>query len=208
MSPEQRAKVSATKKARYAEACELVDPSGMTPLQARIDRLCTPEPNTGCWLWCGYVAANGYGYIRIEARRPDRPRRSECAHRVSYRAWRGDIPIGLDLDHLCCQTVCVNPAHLEPVTRGENNRRARAREMYASFAVRSSAVNERDLLSIAEAARYVGVSTRTIFSWLQEGRLECVRTASGRARIYAGTLPVSMTRVFDSSTAEGHGAAL
>lgn len=33
------------------------------------------------------------------------------------------IPEGLDLDHLCRQRDCVNPDHMEPVTRSVNNSR-------------------------------------------------------------------------------------
>jgi hypothetical protein len=36
----------------------------------------------------------------------------------------GPVPEGLELDHLCENPPCCNPAHLEPVTHAENNRRA------------------------------------------------------------------------------------
>lgn len=42
------------------------------------------------------------------------------AHRWAYLHFVGKIPAGLDLDHLCRNRWCVNPEHLEPVTRSEN----------------------------------------------------------------------------------------
>lgn len=68
-----------------------------------------PEPNTGCWLWLGAVS-NGYG----------RALGGKLAHRLMYEREVGAVPDGLDLDHLCRVRSCVNPAHLEPVTRREN----------------------------------------------------------------------------------------
>jgi hypothetical protein len=39
-------------------------------------------------------------------------------------AENGPVPVGLELDHLCEVRRCVNPAHLQPVTRTENVRRS------------------------------------------------------------------------------------
>src|SRR5208282_1570897 len=61
---------------------------------------------TGCWIWMGSLH-KGYG-----------------PHRESYELAKGNIPAGLQLDHLCRQKTCVNPAHLEPVTCRENIRRS------------------------------------------------------------------------------------
>jgi hypothetical protein len=67
----------------------------------------------GCWLWQGCKMRNGYGQIGVGGRHM-------AAHRYTYEQKRGPIPAGLDLDHLCRQRACVNPDHLEPVTRREN----------------------------------------------------------------------------------------
>lgn len=73
----------------------------------------------GCWRWTGRKRG-GYGSIRIHW--PE-PKREFYAHRLSYVLFCGDIPPGHELDHLCRNTYCVRPEHLEPVTHWENTRR-------------------------------------------------------------------------------------
>lgn len=70
---------------------------------------------TGCWLWQGTIQPNGYGQIYMGVQH-----RTSRVHRVSYETFVGPIPEGLVLDHLCRNRACANPAHLEPVTIGEN----------------------------------------------------------------------------------------
>lgn len=66
----------------------------------------------GCWPWIGYRNAGGYGRFHWG--------RTQQVHRIAYELLVGPIPDGLDLDHLCRNRGCVNPAHLEPVTNREN----------------------------------------------------------------------------------------
>ena len=77
----------------------------------------SPEPNSGCWLWTGARSKLGYGHVRSNGS-------YHPAHRVVYEHHRGPIPEGMELDHKCRLTCCVNPDHLEPVTHKENMRRA------------------------------------------------------------------------------------
>lgn len=71
------------------------------------------ERTVGCWTWIGSRDVEGYGRMTAG-------RKSPKAHRLVYEALVGPIPPGLHLDHLCRNTSCVNPAHLEPVTPREN----------------------------------------------------------------------------------------
>lgn len=69
-----------------------------------------------CWFWTGAVQTNGYGCWSRDGKRV-------LTHRVAYVELVGPIPEGLQIDHLCRKRLCCNPAHLEPVTAGENIRR-------------------------------------------------------------------------------------
>ncbi|KKM92270.1 hypothetical protein LCGC14_1220230 [marine sediment metagenome] len=80
---------------------------------ARFDSRWIPEPNSGCWLWLGARTKDGYGQIGFDGK-------VRRAHRVAYKLHRGEIPAGLELDHLCRTRSCVNPFHLDPVTHAEN----------------------------------------------------------------------------------------
>lgn len=77
---------------------------------AFVDRAANPP----CWTWTGIITHQGYGRYT--------PYGSDHfpAHRVVYELERGQIPEGLVLDHLCRNTRCVNPSHLEVVTQKEN----------------------------------------------------------------------------------------
>jgi hypothetical protein len=78
---------------------------------AQVDR------TSGCWLWTGPKNNHGYGRVGPNL----------YVHRLAYEQLVGQIPDGLQLDHLCNVRHCVNPAHLEPVTKQENLRRGRER---------------------------------------------------------------------------------
>lgn len=70
----------------------------------------------GCWIWNGSTR-RGYGQFSFEHTI------NTAAHRFAYEQLVGPIPEGLTIDHLCKNRLCVNPTHLEVVTRGENTLR-------------------------------------------------------------------------------------
>ena len=77
-----------------------------------------------CWHWTGAASHDGYGRVYTE-------RGVKYAHRVVWELLVGPIPEGLVIDHLCRNRSCVNPDHLEPVTRKENQRRGQANQNIA-----------------------------------------------------------------------------
>lgn len=82
-----------------------------------------------CWEWTANKI-RGYGQFTAA-------KRKYRAHRFAYELLVGPIPEGLEIDHLCRNRACVNPAHLEPVTRQENLRRAGVSWRYANAARRA-----------------------------------------------------------------------
>jgi hypothetical protein len=73
---------------------------------------------SGCWLWTASLSRQGYGQFYTGTKG-----RFDLAHRVSYVLNVGEIPAGKELDHLCYNPSCINPQHLEAVTRAENIKR-------------------------------------------------------------------------------------
>lgn len=71
---------------------------------------------SGCRVWVGSIKPNGYGKIVYEGR-------NLYTHRAAYELAHGPIPDGMTVDHLCRTRACIDPAHMELVTRGENTRR-------------------------------------------------------------------------------------
>lgn len=69
----------------------------------------------GCWQWVGSIHHSGYGQWF-----------GSSAHRHVYEMHKGQVPAGLELDHLCRNRACVNPGHLEPVTHKVNAHRGRS----------------------------------------------------------------------------------
>ena len=68
----------------------------------------------GCWIWQGHID-RGYGRMR-KSEYPGRP----FAHRVIYETLIKPIQEGFTLHHLCKNTSCVNPFHMQEISREEH----------------------------------------------------------------------------------------
>lgn len=78
------------------------------------------EKTDGCWFWRGTkswgASRQDYGVIGLGRKGEGQ----DYAHRVAYALAKGPIPDGYYIDHLCRNTLCVRPDHLEAVTPREN----------------------------------------------------------------------------------------
>lgn len=77
------------------------------------------DKNGACWLWTGHLNAAGYGHFNSL----DPDFKTRFPHRIAWMLEVGPIPEGTELDHLCRNPGCLNPAHLEPVDHSTNLQR-------------------------------------------------------------------------------------
>lgn len=82
-------------------------------IEGRLLSYISIDPSTECWSWTGHVTNGGYGQVKVAGE-------MRLAHRAAYALWRGPLTPSLTIDHLCRNTRCINPQHLEEVTQREN----------------------------------------------------------------------------------------
>lgn len=126
---------------RRHEAPPFVRPTLLERVMTRVDKagpVPAERPDLGpCWIWTGYVMPFGHGQVNRGTGLG-----TALVHRVVFEHLMGDVPEGLELDHLCRVPACCNPQHLEPVTHAENVRRGRANEVARRLAAqRTRCVN-------------------------------------------------------------------
>nr|DAZ39094.1 MAG TPA: homing endonuclease [Caudoviricetes sp.] len=81
----------------------------------KVDKSCD------CWTWQAGTNSQGYGKMRLRGK-------IVLAHRLAYALAYGECPAGLQTDHICHNTLCVNPAHLHLVTNQQNSENRVARK--------------------------------------------------------------------------------
>lgn len=74
------------------------------------------DEKTSCWNWTATISRSGYG--RIGYKYSNHP--AFEAYRLSYILFREKLDPDLEIDHICRNRKCVNPYHLEQVTKKEN----------------------------------------------------------------------------------------
>ena len=81
---------------------------------------------TPCWIWQGSITSAGYGEFKADGRQGAR---KTSPHRFIYAYTYGAIPHDKEIDHLCNNKKCCNPAHLDLVSHQENQARRSRRMM-------------------------------------------------------------------------------
>ena len=133
----------------------------------------------GCWPWLGYVRQNGYGGVRLR-------KRHHNAHRAGYMLFVGPIPDGFQVDHLCKNTRCVRPDHMEAVPPRVNNMRSNsptARNARKSHCKRGHPLTPGNLINLSNGDRQCAACNRLRVKRCREARK--VRVEQARARAYA-----------------------
>jgi hypothetical protein len=109
------------------------------------------NPVTGCWEFSGTQMQNGYGQAWDG-------QSVTSAHRTYYALSGKLIPSGYVVDHLCRNPICINPAHMEAVTPGENIRRGLNGKLTAEQIREIRRLYAETSISYRALARQFGVS--------------------------------------------------
>lgn len=105
-----------TLRSRCRKHFEALKVDGALPPKPRPSLRETFEANTAktddCWIWNGPINSDGYGSIVYRTKRYK-------AHRLSWLLNNTD-EVPAIIDHMCRETLCVNPGHLQAATRKTN----------------------------------------------------------------------------------------
>lgn len=102
------------------------DAQGKTSKGSLIERIMdkVSVDHNGCWIWMGHLNRFGYGTYNFAKYYSEK--KSILVHRWVWEYFKEPIKDELTVDHLCRVHNCVNPEHMEIVTKGENTLRGNA----------------------------------------------------------------------------------
>ena len=147
-------------------------PRPKSDLRARLYAKIDVRGPDECWPW---KARTHKGYAIFTLNYYERPH----AIRVAWALEHGPIPKGLEIDHLCDNRLCCNPAHGEAVTHSENMKRAWRRGRHSSnhpdfICPAFRACVMADPRSGNERARIYNVDRGMICRWAKRGHLRAL----------------------------------
>ena len=161
--------------------------NGCKSLFRRWEDKVSPEPNSGCWIWVGAAKAHGYGHIY------DGCGKFKLAHRLSYEFFKGPIPEGHVVMHICDNPWCVNPDHLRAGTAQENVQDC----LRKGRVDRSQAKRKRKVvwngLTVHQIAEIAGVSVSTIRGRLKIG-IRDERLCWSKRKLLSSRTPSGLNR--------------
>lgn len=120
--------------------------------------------DTKCWIARGKTRPGRYGRFYINGLTFD-------AHRVSYTLFKGKIPAGLQIDHLCRNRTCINPKHLEAVTSRVNT-------------LRGNSLQAQNAKKTHCKYGHPFIQSNLVKSQLKQGRRECLICCRAHWRKY------------------------
>lgn len=82
----------------------------------RLTRLYKVDPITSCWWGTTAIHHTGYHVCSFD-------NKQYRLHKFMYEIYKGDVPFGMVIDHLCRNVRCCNPDHLEVVSSYINTMR-------------------------------------------------------------------------------------
>ncbi len=83
-----------------------------TQIKERFFNRIWKNPFSGCWEWVA-ESSKGYGIFSYKGK-------DWRAHRFSFHYFKDILLEGYEIDHVCCNPHCVNPDHLDQVTKEEH----------------------------------------------------------------------------------------
>lgn len=82
-----------------------------------------------CWLWTDALTSEGYGTF-------SRGGKQYGAHRIAFELSQGEIPAGIEVDHMCFTRHCVRPIHLRAATHKQNQENRKGAQRNSKSGVR------------------------------------------------------------------------